>query len=333
MKLGGFEVVDSGGGGLSSNSGGWRGGTGSSDGSNGNGHDRGDGSNDGRKRNVDLGRYNTNNPGNHDDQANHGARSIMEGNDPNPPCLPMPPKKLNSIYTTNLLDYPEWDGNATPVVNSDSEPEMNSDSEPKLHNDLLPPIGDERDRYEALKYLTEVRGFTKRTMRKYGVGLGAYSFRSTDPAKKGRYERAACITFPWIMRAAEIEEQEGLRGGVYNWREEEKKKEEEREREKEKRKDKEEDEGMVTRKVSATAILETKNQGDDGKEDDGNEGENNGFVDANASEITTVSSSSLRDKTHERLGEYYSEKHPQTNTEHIKIILMIVIANTYWVYS
>jgi DNA primase (bacterial type) len=81
----------------------------------------------------------------------------------------------------------------------------------------------------AMKYLTETRGLTRQTLRKYGVGLGAYNFRRNDAVVTAggggngsmtnhhlQFVRADCITFPWIMRASEVHEQEVLRGSVFD---------------------------------------------------------------------------------------------------------------------
>jgi twinkle protein len=86
--------------------------------------------------------------------------------------LPMPSERLNSCYITSLLDQPG--SNA------------------------------------SLEYLTNVRGFTTATLRKYGVGRGTYNF----PGEDGRFVPAECITFPWILPAAEVVEQEELRGAT-----------------------------------------------------------------------------------------------------------------------
>jgi len=107
----------------------------------------------------------------------------------NSKCLPMPSQRLQAAYITNLMDN-------------------------KRNNDA------ENAGY-ALKYLTETRGLTKQTLRKYGVGLGTYNFPSNEPGQHNRYVKADCVTFPWIMRASEVHEQEVLRGGTYKWNREE----------------------------------------------------------------------------------------------------------------
>ena len=95
--------------------------------------------------------------------------------------LPMPSQRLQAAYITNLMD------------------------------------GKEMNEKVALAYLTNKRGLTKQTLRKYGVGLGVYNFPSNEPGQHGRYMKADCITFPWIMRASQIHIQESLRGSSYRW--------------------------------------------------------------------------------------------------------------------
>lgn len=95
--------------------------------------------------------------------------------------LPMPSPKLQAAYITNLLD-----------------------------NDNT------KSSQEALKYLTDTRGLTKQTLRKYGIGLGSYQFPSIDPGQHNRFVKADCVTFPWIMKASEVNEQESLRGGSFH---------------------------------------------------------------------------------------------------------------------
>lgn len=95
--------------------------------------------------------------------------------------LPMPSQRLQAAYITNLVN------------------------------------GKNKGEQEALAYLKSERGLTKQTLRKYGVGLGVYNFPSSEPGQHGRYIRADCVTFPWIMRASEVHFQERLRGASYNW--------------------------------------------------------------------------------------------------------------------
>lgn len=123
--------------------------------------------------------------------------------------LPMPPKKLNSVYITKLFDPTN-----SPTVN------------PK--------------EYHALKYLTEVRGLKKSVLLKYGVGCAQYNFPSTikqegstsrninnsmteeSNSNQNRseigYVSSMCVTFPWLMRASEVAELEELRGSKFVWK-------------------------------------------------------------------------------------------------------------------
>lgn len=94
-------------------------------------------------------------------------------------CLPMPSPRLAACYITHLLDKP-------------------------IDETTL-----------ALEYLLEKRGLQKTTLRKYGVGLAHYNFPSNEP--NGGYVQQACITFPWIMQASEVDFQESLRGARYTW--------------------------------------------------------------------------------------------------------------------
>ena len=74
---------------------------------------------------------------------------------------------------------------------------------------------DQQPQNEVLDYLINTRGLTKATLRKYGVGSATYKFPSSEG---NRYEPAECVTFPWIMRASEVEEQEKLRGASYGFK-------------------------------------------------------------------------------------------------------------------
>ena len=103
--------------------------------------------------------------------------------------LPMPPTKLNSIYTSKLF-------------NTSNSPKQN----PKEH--------------EALVYLTETRGLDTAVLRKYGVGCASYNFASKDMKANGgmAYVSNMCVTFPWLLRSAEVAEQEELRGAEFVWK-------------------------------------------------------------------------------------------------------------------
>lgn len=61
---------------------------------------------------------------------------------------------------------------------------------------------------KVLEYLTKERGINQKTLRKYGVGRAEYSF----PSDKNKWEKAECVTFPWLLTAEEVQVQEMLRG-------------------------------------------------------------------------------------------------------------------------
>jgi twinkle protein len=97
------------------------------------------------------------------------------------PCLPMPSQRLAAIYISRLLD--------------------------------------EKVESPVLEYLTNVRGLLKTTLRKYGVGRATYNFPSKEQQPGSQpYVPAECVTFPWIMRASQVAEQEELRGASYEYK-------------------------------------------------------------------------------------------------------------------
>ena len=79
--------------------------------------------------------------------------------------LPMPPKKLNSIYTSKLFDPSN-----TPTNN------------PKEH--------------AALEYLIQTRGLHCFVLRKYGVGCALYNFPDKNATNGISYVASMCMTFP-----------------------------------------------------------------------------------------------------------------------------------------
>ena len=103
--------------------------------------------------------------------------------------LPMPHPKLNSLHSSRLF---------------------NQTNSPTTHT----------NEYNVLHYLEQTRGLTKSVLRKYGVGCASYQFPTKNKTKGGRmeYVSSMCVTFPWLMRQGEIEEQEELRGARYQWR-------------------------------------------------------------------------------------------------------------------
>ena len=116
------------------------------------------------------------------------------------PCLPMPPARLSGFYSSRLLDHPNNDDSKNIDSNNDSNNNSNnSNSNITNKNDVL-------------RYLTEVRGLNTKTLRKYGVGKGAYQFPCDV---SGGYRETECITFPWIMRESDIKLQESLRGATF----------------------------------------------------------------------------------------------------------------------
>lgn len=106
-----------------------------------------------------------------------------------PQPLPMPHPKLNSLHSSRLFD-----------------PRNNSTS----YN---------TNEYKAMQYLQQERGLTNSVLRKYGVGCATYKFASKKRGSGGmEYVESMCVTFPWLMRQGEVEEQEELRGAEYVWR-------------------------------------------------------------------------------------------------------------------
>lgn len=113
-----------------------------------------------------------------------------------PQPLPMPHLKLNSIHSSRLFDP------------------QNSPT----HN---------TDEYNVMQYLQRTRGLNRSVLQKYGVGCAMYTFPSKKKLEKGdpgvgnttlEYVRSMCVTFPWLMRQSEVQEQEELRGAEYVWR-------------------------------------------------------------------------------------------------------------------
>jgi len=108
-------------------------------------------------------------------------------------CLPMPPRKSNSIFSSRLFD----------PTNS--------------------PANNAKE-FAALEYLTKTRGLDKRVLRKYGVGCANYKFFCNEPSSSDTnspanvYVDSMCVTFPWIMRASEVAMQEEYRGATFEWR-------------------------------------------------------------------------------------------------------------------
>ena len=87
---------------------------------------------------------------------------------------------------------------------------------PKLAAVYITRLLNDDDSNEALDYLTSVRGLNRQTLRKYGVGSAIYKFRG-DGNQNHQFISTECITFPWIMRASDVKEQEKLRGNSFSW--------------------------------------------------------------------------------------------------------------------
>lgn len=87
--------------------------------------------------------------------------------------LPMPKPRMSGYYSSRLLDA-QYESN------------------------------------DVLKYLVHARGLDRKTLRTYGVGRADYQFPSDQPG--GGYEKAECVTFPWMMFRDEVEAQEVMRG-------------------------------------------------------------------------------------------------------------------------
>eukprot|EP00978_Attheya_sp_CCMP212_P017804 scaffold47932_cov48-Attheya_sp.AAC.1 len=116
-------------------------------------------------------------------------RNSQNNQDHGTHCLPMPSERLAAAYSSALLDAP------SAGVKSQSQSAQSQQT--------------------VLEYLTDTRGLSKATLRKYGVGKAVYRFPSSH--QDGGYEAAECVTFPWILRASEIAEQETLRGATYQF--------------------------------------------------------------------------------------------------------------------
>jgi len=87
--------------------------------------------------------------------------------------LPMPQPRLQAVYNSQLFSSPN-----------------------------------DNESVSVLEYLQNVRGLDKRTLSVYGVGQHAYTFRN----KQNEFVKSECVTFPWMMTAAQVEQQESLRG-------------------------------------------------------------------------------------------------------------------------
>lgn len=111
-------------------------------------------------------------------------------------------------HTRSSSVYPE----STPYNNDKRKPLPM----PNLDMLRLYPAKLEEDNWtnQVAKYLTEERSLSRKVLIKYGVGRGSYKF----PDKDGSWKAAECVTFPWILSVANIEEQEELRGAKFDWK-------------------------------------------------------------------------------------------------------------------
>ena len=90
--------------------------------------------------------------------------------------LPMPPQRLQALYSDRLLSQ------------------------------------DPSDESTVLHYLIHKRGLEMRTLRKYGVGMAPYPFPNSSD---GTWLQHECVTFSWIMSERDAQTQEDLRGATY----------------------------------------------------------------------------------------------------------------------
>ena len=150
--------------------------------------------------------------------------------------LPMPPRKLNSLYISRLFENDisrkgPVDGNADDDDDDGNDDGPTTSSSSSSSTRRYNVNGTENhDGSAALDYLTRVRGLDRATLRKYGVGCARYNFPDIARKKKENgggngdggggisYVSSACVTFPWMMRQGEVEELEGMRGSRYVWR-------------------------------------------------------------------------------------------------------------------
>ena len=126
----------------------------------------------------------------------NGGRSGKKSQQKSPP-LPMPPARLQALYSTSLLDV------STTIPKGEVETTAATTTE-KNH-----AAGSNK----VLDYLLNVRGLNISTLRKYGVGRAMYSFADNN----NNWVSTECVTFPWIITVADAEYQESLRGSKFEW--------------------------------------------------------------------------------------------------------------------
>ena len=103
--------------------------------------------------------------------------------------LPMPPKRLNSVYIVKLFEGNNDKGNND---NEGRTATLSSPSNGRVYN---VNTKNDDDANAALAYLTQVRGLDQSTLRKYGVGCARYNFPNMVPSSA-----AAATTTPIIEK-------------------------------------------------------------------------------------------------------------------------------------
>ena len=84
---------------------------------------------------------------------------------------------------------------------------MPSQKQQNGYSDALERLEPDGKQNVALAYLLNVRKIDLKTLKKYGIGRAFYSFPSND-----KYIEAECVTFPWMMDAQMLQEQDELIG-------------------------------------------------------------------------------------------------------------------------
>ena len=148
--------------------------------------------------------------GRRDDNSYNSKKSLQQPTGGKVLPLPMPPKRLNSLYITKLFENDDSGGGGGGGGGG---------SNVNTKND--------NDAQSVLTYLTQLRGINRATLRKYGVGCARYNFpdrsnsNNNNNNKNGggiAYVSSVCVTFPWMMRMGEVEEMEDMRGAKYIWK-------------------------------------------------------------------------------------------------------------------
>ena len=147
--------------------------------------------------------------GRRDDNSYNSKKSLQQPTGGKVLPLPMPPKRLNSLYITKLFENDDSGGGGGGGGGSNVNTKNDNDAQ------------------SVLTYLTQLRGINRATLRKYGVGCARYNFpdrsnsNNNNNNKNGggiAYVSSVCVTFPWMMRMGEVEEMEDMRGAKYIWK-------------------------------------------------------------------------------------------------------------------